>query len=195
MRTFLLLIALAQPPAHHHPAAPAWSWAWDANVFAGENVQRRKFTDFSTFESQNWFMLAGTRPVGPGALTLHGMTSLEALTLEALGSPQVFQTGEAYHGAPLIDRQHPHDLFMELAATYRVPVERVTFIAEGGLVGSPALGPTPFMHRESARNNPQAPLSHHQMDSTHVTPGVVTTGVEAGPLHHRGIALSRAGTR
>jgi hypothetical protein len=36
------------------------------------------------------------------------------------------------------------------------------------------------MHRESANLQPAAPLSHHELDSTHITPGVVTAGVRAG---------------
>src|ERR1051325_8597622 len=90
----------------------AWTWTSDGNVFLTFNVQDRKFTDFTGWESQNWFMLAGERQLGSGRLTLEGMTSLEPFTLEKLGSHQLFQTGEAYHGAPLIDRQHPHDLLM-----------------------------------------------------------------------------------
>jgi hypothetical protein len=159
-------------PEHHHAAvgpSPSWSWTADANLFAGQNYQQRRFTDFATFESQNWGMLNGTRPFWRGRLSLEGMASLGPFTMEELGSPQVFQTGEAYHGAPLIDRQHPHDLLMELAARYTSPQGPVALIAAGGLVGAPALGPTPFMHRESARDNPAAPLGHHYQDSTHTT--------------------------
>ena len=90
------------------------------------------------------------------------MISLEPFTMRGIGSPQLFQTGESYQRRPLIDRQHPHDLFMELGATYRLTrPRRTTIILSADLVGPAALGPTPFMHRESARNNPQAPLTHH----------------------------------
>jgi len=33
-----------------------------------------------------------------------------------------------------------------------------------------------YIHRESASENPAAPLSHHLQDSTHTSFGVVTTG-------------------
>ena len=113
-----------------------------------------------------------------------------------IGSPQLFQTGESYQMGPLIDRQHPHDLLMELGATYRLRASRATIIlSDADLVGPAALGPTPFMHRESARNNPQAPLTHHQLDSTHITPGVLTGGVEVGQPDASGIVVSRTGTR
>ena len=171
---------------HHHvaddSASPSWSWMTDANAFFGYNYQQREFTDQSARESQNWFMLHGMRKLGPGQLQLEGMASLEPFTMEGIGSPQLFQTGESYKGGPLIDRQHPHDLLMELGGTYRVKHNAVTFIFGAYLVGPPALGPTPFMHRESARDNPQAPLSHHMLDATHITPGVLTGGVEVGSL-------------
>ncbi len=174
------------PAQHHHVAtdnaAPSWSWMPDANVFFGFNYQQREFRDLSAWESQNWFMLHGTRTVGGGQLRIEGMLSLEPFTMEAIGSPQLFQTGESYQGGPLIDRQHPHDLLMELGASYRVKRDAVTFLFGAYLVGPAALGPTPFMHRESARNNPQAPLSHHMLDSTHISPGVIRGGVEVGAL-------------
>jgi hypothetical protein len=176
----------APPPEHHHPteAAPAngWSWSTDGNLFFGRNYQQRKFADFSAWESQNWGMLAGTRPLGRGTLTVESMVSLEPFTIHAEGSPELFQTGESYQRVPLVNYQHPHDLLMALGARYRVERRRATFFFGAALVGSPALGPTAFMHRESARDNPQAPLSHHSLDSTHITPGVLTVGVATGPL-------------
>ena len=176
--------APAAHDAHEQTAAGATRWVWtrDANVFFGLNHQNRKFTDFTAWESQNWFMLAGERPAGPGQLSFRGMLSLEAFTLKDLGSPQVFQTGEAYRGGPLIDYQHPHDLLMQLGIGYRVERPALAAEIEGDLVGSPALGPTPFMHRRSARDNPQAPLTHHYLDATHITTGVIRGGITANGI-------------
>ncbi|MBD0370515.1 MAG: hypothetical protein ICV60_06740 [Pyrinomonadaceae bacterium] len=129
------------------------------------------------FESQNWFMPMAFRRVGPGTLQLRGMFSMEPFTFSGQGSPQLFQTGETYRGQPLRDAQHPHDLFMELSATYTVPLgERGTWFTYLGFPGEPALGPTAFMHRWSASENPSAPLTHHLQDSTHISFGVFTTG-------------------
>lgn len=129
------------------------------------------------FESQNWFMPMAFRRVGPGTLQLRGMFSIEPLTFSGQGSPQLFQTGETYQGRPIRDAQHPHDLFMELSATYTLPLgERGTWFGYVGFPGEPALGPTAFMHRWSASENPSAPLTHHLQDSTHITFGVFTTG-------------------
>ena len=171
-----------EPGAGSPTPSPKWSWMPDANVFVGYNYQQREFRDQSAWESQNWFMLHGARSLGRGQIQVEGMISLEPFTIRGIGSPQLFQTGESYQMGPLIDRQHPHDLFMELGATYRLRGPRATLIVSADLVGPAALGPTPFMHRDSARNNPQAPLTHHQLDSTHITPGVLTGGVEIGSL-------------
>lgn len=132
-------------------------------------------------ESQNWFMLMAERPAGGGRLMLRGMVSAEPLTAPRRGFPELFQTGETFNGRPIIDAQHPHDLFMELAAQYTLPLsETVSINLYGGPVGEPALGPVAFMHRASASENPAAPLSHHWQDSSHITHGVFTAGVTAG---------------
>jgi len=131
----------------------------------------------SEFESSNWNMVHASRQIGGGRLSLMLMNSLEPATFAKLGSRELFQTGESYRGQPLVDRQHPHDLFMNLSATYRVPLG-----SEAGAwiqlapVGEPALGPTAFMHRASAGENPTAPLGHHWQDSTHIAFHVVTFG-------------------
>ena len=155
-----------------------WSWSADGNAFFGYNYQQRHFADFSAWESQNWFMGGGERLVGNGRLIVHTMISLEPFTIPKEGSPQLFQTGESYRQTPLVNLQHPHDLVMGLGATYRYVRPRTTFVLGADVVGSPTLGPTPFMHRESARNNPQVPLTHHHMDSTHISTGVIRSGVE-----------------
>jgi hypothetical protein len=96
------------------------------------------------------------------------------------GYPNLFATGETAGGEPLVDRQHPHDLFMELAARVDVNVgDNARLFLYGGTVGEPALGPSAFMHRGSARYNPEAPITHHWFDSTHITYGVATIGLSA----------------
>jgi hypothetical protein len=197
VRTFRLLVTLAlwpcapaarlgaqQDHVHSTPAAESaeWSWSWDARVFAGWNYQRRKFRDFQEIESQNWVMGTGQRPLGGGRVRLTGMMSFEPFTIQPLGSPQVFQTGETFEQAPLIDYQHPHELIMALGLAYERNVRRASAFVRADVVGSPALGPSAFMHRPSAAENPAAPLSHHMSDATHITPGVITAGVERGGL-------------
>ena len=95
-----------------------WQWQTHGNVFAGANYQYRKYTDFHALESQNWVMFAGQRPVAGGELQLDSMLSFEPFTLKKIGSPQAFQTGETFDRFPLIDYQHPHDLFTNLSVWY-----------------------------------------------------------------------------
>ncbi len=126
----------------------------------------------------NWAMGMATREVSGGQLQLRAMLSAEPWTIGTRGYPLLVQTGETYQGAPLHDRQHPHDLFMELAALYERGIARnigvSLYVAP---VGEPALGPVAFPHRPSASTDPLAPLSQHWQDGTHITFGVLTAGV------------------
>lgn len=122
-------------------------------------------------------MLMAERETSWGRIQLKSMLSLEP-AMDAAGYPNLFATGETAHGEPLVDRQHPHDLFMELAGRVDVNVGANTSVfAYGGPVGEPALGPSAFMHRRSAMYNPEPPITHHWFDSTHITYGVLTVGV------------------
>jgi len=100
------------------------------------------------------------------------------------GYPLLLATGETADGVTaLVDRQHPHDLFMELSASLSQPLgERASVFLYGGLPGEPAFGPPAFMHRLSIMDSPEAPIAHHWLDSTHITFGVVTAGVVVGPV-------------
>ena len=185
--------AAAQDAHQHDPSSAAWQWSVDATAFAGYNYQHRKFTDFDEIESQNWLMAMLAKSFGTRShLRIDGMFSFEPFTLRDIGSPQAFQTGETFQGAPLIDYQHPHDLWMNLGAEYSHSVGAATLAVAGYVVGPAPIGPPVFMHRPSAIENPQAPLGHHYLDATHITPGVVTIGVgwnaftvEAGAFHGR----------
>jgi hypothetical protein len=159
-----------------YKAAGKWLVFFHGDLKFGVNSQGGP-RGVTKFESQNWFMPMAFRRVGAGTLQLRGMFSFEPFTFSGQGSPQLFQTGETYRGLPLRDAQHPHDLFMELSATYTLALgERGTWFAYMGFPGEPALGPTAFMHRWSASENPSAPLAHHLQDSTHISFGVFTTG-------------------
>ena len=132
----------------------------------------------SQFGSVNWGMLMADRNLGAGFLTLRGMMSLEAFTVTGAGYPLLLQTGESYQGQPLHDRQHPHDLFMELAAMYDRPItQNLAVSLYVAPVGEPALGPVAFPHRPSAADDPFAPLGHHWQDATHISFGVITGGL------------------
>jgi hypothetical protein len=160
----------------HDKMAAGWLLMLHYNLVTGINRQGGP-RGVTKAESANWFMPMAFHKLGKGTVQLRGMFSLEPFTFPPGGSPLLFQTGETYKGQPIIDRQHPHDLFMELSAQYSHPLgERGTWFTYFGYPGEPALGPTAFMHRASASENPSAVLSHHLMDSSHITFGVFTTG-------------------
>jgi hypothetical protein len=143
--------------------------------------------------STNWIMPMAQHRAGPGTLTLRSMFSLEPATITGRFYPELFQQGETAFGRPLVDGQHPHDFFMELAAIYDIKINDRSLVSiYVAPVGDPALGPTAYPHRASADENPIAPLSHHQMDSTHIAYNVVTGGltfrrvrIEASGFHGR----------
>jgi hypothetical protein len=176
---FRSMFALGSGTGLQPASSPMFAWHWmpgewmgmaHASIKAGFNHQGGA-RGVGKAESQN----------GRGRLMLRGMMTAEPLTTPHGGFPQLFQTGETYRQRPIIDAQHPHDLFMELAASYTIPLaEKVSLQFYGGPVGEPALGPVAFMHRLSAIENPAAPLSHHWQDSTHITHGVVTAALTAG---------------
>lgn len=142
--------------------------------------------DRKTFVA-SMLMVMGQRAVGGGTLTLKAMGSLDPL-MGKDGYPLLLATGETADGrTELVDRQHPHDAFMELSATYAHPISaQVSGFVYAGLPGEPALGPATYMHRFSGLASPEAPISHHWLDSTHVTFGVVTAGVTTATLKLEG---------
>jgi hypothetical protein len=175
------------PPPHDHAAmlaaqAKRWQVMWDGNLFATFNYQGGLRGGGTELRSQNWLMVMGSRQLGRGTLALSAMASLEPVTVGGAGYGHIFQLGETYEGLPVVDRQHPHDLFMQMEAAWKVPLGKSTLSFSGGPVGAPAFGPTAFMHRLSASENPVAPLTHHTFDSTHIAMGTVTAGVSRGPL-------------
>ncbi len=128
-------------------------------------------------ESVNWGMTMEQHQLGKGTILFLQMFSAESLTSPHPGFPELFQTGETYHGEPLVDHQHPHNVFAELAGLYALPLtEKVSWELYGGPSAEPALGPVTYLHRASASELPMAPLAHHLTDSTHTSFGVVTTG-------------------
>jgi len=132
------------------------------------------------FESQNHLMAMAARRWAGGKLSLLGTFTLEPATVPPRGSVELFQRGETYHNVLLVDLQHPHDLVVQLAASWEKPVgagaKLRLYLAP---VGEPALGPVAYPHRLSASENPTAPLSHHNQDSTHISYDVGTVGFAA----------------
>jgi hypothetical protein len=162
---------------------PEWMWMHGGWEFMAHGVI---FVDYNQqggprgagkAESVNWGMLMEQHKLGAGTILFRQMFSAESLTSPHPGFPELFQTGETYHGEPLVDHQHPHNVFAELSLLYTVPLTRkVSWEFYGGPSAEPALGPVTYIHRASVSELPLAPLSHHLQDSTHTSFGVVTTG-------------------
>ena len=127
--------------------------------------------------SSGMLMVHARRELSNGAFGWRVMASTDP-AMGRSGYPMLFQTGETANGRdPLIDRQHPHDLLMEAAATSSLNLSpQMSVFLYAGLPGSPALGPNAYMHRLSGVDNPEAPLAHHWLDSTHIAWGVLTGG-------------------
>ncbi len=131
---------------------------------------------------ESMLMGMAQRPLDGGTFTVRGMFSLDPMGKG--GYPLLLATGETADGkTALVDRQHPHDFVMELAGAYSHPIDkRSSAFVYVGWPGEPALGPVTFMHRFSGEANPEAPIDHHWLDSTHITFGVVTAGYVCGPV-------------
>jgi len=158
-----------------------WMHMFHGSFFARYNKQdlfNQGTRGNSQFDAPNWLMYMAQRKVGSnGLFAINTMFSLDPFTVGAGGYPLLYQTGESYKGRKLVDYQHPHDLFAELSVAYTQRVAKNTDISLSvGMPGEPALGPPVFMHRLSAMNNPDAPLSHHYADATHITFGTATLG-------------------
>ncbi len=139
--------------------------------------------------STNWWMPMVQRKFGKGTLTIRTMLSFEPATVSDRRYPELFQQGETAFGRPIVDGQHPHDFFMELAALYDYKVgERTLLSVYAAPMGDPAMGPPAYPHRASASEDPIAPLGHHLQDSTHIAADVVTAG-----LTYRSFRLEASG--
>ena len=160
-----------------HGMRGPWMLMFHGNVFL-QYLQESGDRGDSQFGSTNWVMGMAQRDIGRGRLGLHAMFSVERWLVGRCGYPDLLATGEECEGEKIHDRQHPHDLFMELAVHYNAPIAGdVRWQVYAGPAGEPALGPVAFPHRISAMPNPLAPITHHWFDSTHITFGVVTGGV------------------
>ncbi len=142
----------------------------------------------SHFDAPNYIMAMAQRRIGAnGLLSIQGMLSFDPLTVGGAGYPLLFQTGESWKGKALVDAQHPHDLFANIAVAYTQRFsDEVDVTGYFGYPGEPAMGPTAFMHRASSISNPDAPLGHHWLDATHIVFGVGTLGVRVGTLKAEG---------
>ncbi|MCC6241607.1 MAG: hypothetical protein IT353_02145 [Gemmatimonadaceae bacterium] len=157
--------------------AGAWMFMLHGTAFLQQTNQGGARGD-SQFGSVNSGMLNAMRGVAGGRLQLRAMASADVFTVGGRGYPLLLQTGESYRGESLHDRQHPHDMLMEIAALYeRALTPNLAMQVYAAAAGEPALGPVAFPHRPAAAGDPFATLSHHWQDASHVSFGVATAGL------------------
>ena len=212
-----------QPDASEHTGLHVMSGEWALMAHGVLNLvydhQSGPRGDDKAFAS-GMVMGMARRPLASGTLQLKAMISPDPI-MGRRGYPLLLASGETANGVDrLIDRQHPHDLFMELSASVsqKIGANSSVFLY-AALPGEPAFGPPAFMHRESIMDSPEAPISHHWLDSTHISFGVVTAGmvldrvklevsrfngrepdqhrwdIETGPLNSTSVRLSWNPTR
>jgi len=169
-----------QPDSSEHSGLMAMSGDWTLMAHGVANLvyddQCGSRGDDKTFVS-GMLMGMARRPLGSGAVQFKAMVSPDPL-MGPNGYPLLLASGETANGVDrLIDRQHPHDFVMELSGSVSqdIGAKRSVFLY-AGLPGEPAFGPPAFMHRESIMDSPEAPITHHWLDSTHISFGVVTAG-------------------
>ncbi len=110
------------------------------------------------------WMLMYNHDLTPGnQLRVSIMASPEQLTVGDKGTPQLLQTEN-------IDNMHAHDTIMALEFRDVISIgsggdQQLTFLFAPR--GAAAIGPVPFMHRQSAEGNPDAPLGHGLQDGFH----------------------------
>jgi hypothetical protein len=167
----------------------AWTTDFMANAFLAD-IQQSGPRGGDKLFAPNWLMAAAQRRAGTnGTFETVLMLSLDPATITDRRYPLLFQTGETAYGVPIVDGQHPHNLIMELGAHYTYQFSGDTLLdLYGAPVGDPALGPEAYPHRASAAELPQAPLSHHLQDSTHISDDAVTLG-----LSHKKVKLEASG--
>ena len=172
-----------------------WMYMLHYNLFIRYNKQDlsdKGLRGDQMIDAPNWLMFMGQKTIGERSLfRFSTMFSLDAVITGQKGYPLLFQSGESAHGVPLVDRQHPHDLFSELSVAYSYALNKKTDVfVYVGYPGEPALGPVAFMHRASSLNNPDAPISHHWIDATHITYGVATLGFRVGDFKLEGSSFT-----
>lgn len=172
-----------------------WSYMLHGNIalrYTKQDMFDKGSRGGDKIDAPNWFMAMAQKQAGKnGLLHFNLMMSLDALTEGGGGYPLLFQSGESWKSLPLVDRQHPHELFSELSVSYAYAFSKNADLSiYAGYPGEPALGPVAFMHRPSAMSDPDAPIGHHWSDATHITFGVATIGLRYGRFKIEGSSFT-----
>lgn len=171
----------AEPASTPHDMLMMQKGAWMLMFHGAAFLSSQQQTGprgFDKIFGTSWLMPMAQRSLGPGTFTARLMLSLDPATITRRRYPELFQLGETAYGKPIVDAQHPHDFFMELALLYDLKLGENTLLSfYGAPVGDPAFGPEAYAHRASASEDTLAPLGHHLQDSTHIANDVLTLGL------------------
>jgi hypothetical protein len=171
---------ISAPMAMFMPRLGSWNLMLMGQAFIVDTQQSGPRGGAKLY-SPNAFMITAEHSVGKGSFMFQSMLSLESATISNRSYPLLFQTGETAFGRSLVDAQHPHNFFMALGVQYAHPLGENTMLQlYYAPVGDPALGPVGFPHRASAAELPEATLSHHWQDSTHIADNVATVAIKHG---------------
>jgi hypothetical protein len=170
-----------QPDESEHMGLMTGSGEW---IFMAHGVLNLVYDRQSSRRGDDMAFASGMlmgmarRPLGNGTLQFRASLSPDPL-MGKRGYPLLLASGETANGTDrLIDRQHPHDFFMELSGSVSQAIApKSSVFLYAALPGEPAFGPPAFMHREAILDSPEAPISHHWLDSTHISFGVLTGGL------------------
>src|SRR5205823_2804202 len=135
----------------------------------------------------DWAMLVASRSLAGGQLDLRGMLSTDPWGVGSAGYPLLLQTGESNRGVPLHDHQHPHDLFMEVAALYR----RADLQGHGAAVGPGGAVRLPQESGGAAPGRSTAPVRGRRAHDAAVREGR-TVGERADVGRERPVRLEKA---
>lgn len=185
----------ASPMYGYMAHANKWMFMFHGNIFLrynNQDITNKGTRGADKIDAPNWLMAMGQRKIGrKGLFHFSTMFSLDAAIAGGSGYPLLFQSGETWQGAPLVDRQHPHDLVSELSVSYSYSFsKKADAYIYLGYPGEPAIGPVAFMHRPSALYNPDATITHHWIDATHITFGVATLGFRYGKFKLEGSSFT-----
>ena len=173
----------------------SWTLMFHGEAFLSE-IQQSGPRGADKLFSTNWWMPMAQRKFGNGTLTIRTMLSFEPATVSDRRYPELFQQGETAFGRPIVDGQHPHDFFMELAALYDYKVGEQTLLSVyAAPMGDPAMGPPAYPHRASASEDPIAPLGHHLAGLDPHRRGCNHRGHHVSQLPARSLGLSRTRAR
>jgi hypothetical protein len=172
-----------------------WSLMFHGDIFTryvDQDIFKAGSRGGKKWDAPDMLMAMGQKMIGrKGLFHFSIMMSTDAIVAGGSGYPLLFQTGESWQGKPLVDRQHPHDLFTEVSASYAYALgQKSDIYVYAGYPGEPALGPVTFLHRPSARFMPDAPIGHHWEDATHITFGVATLGIRYGRFKIEGSSFT-----